>query len=404
MKAVEVPDTRWGRGRPWHERLLAVAAYTYLAVLPVQIPITTTFNLAVADIVLALGLLVVGYRLTVTRRLVSIWHGILIMVFAGGSLVSFLRFGELSTWGILNKTVGFLGLLAGYLLIGNHAKTFDKVVQTVHVLVGSISIYNAIALIAFFGGIQNEIFNNSTEFERLAGGYVDPNAYGGLLVPCLVAYLAFRKSTANRFNSLMDYFVVVSLSAGIIFTLSRSAWLALGAALVVLFVVNSSSRVAIAASVLAAVVGFAALPLLQSSERFVEIASRSNTIVGRMELNESALREVSLDPLGMGIGGFTEKYGTIVHNTPLWFAADLGFIGVVAFLGLSFWVLKQLLLAYSLHEGAEKAVVLGLGLAHVSMLTLSLAVEAFYQRHWWVIMALIATSTRPSSLKQEQVA
>jgi hypothetical protein len=36
--------------------------------------------------------------------------------------------------------------------------------------------------------------------------------------------------------------------------------------------------------------------------------------------------------------------------------------------------------------------VLALLLAHAAMLGVAMGIEAFYQRHWWLVMALIASA------------
>ena len=47
--------------------------------------------------------------------------------------------------------------------------------------------------------------------------------------------------------------------------------------------------------------------------------------------------------------------------------------------------------AFALAERTNKPLILGLILAHVVMLGFSLGIEALYQRHWWLVMALIGS-------------
>jgi hypothetical protein len=40
----------------------------------------------------------------------------------------------------------------------------------------------------------------------------------------------------------------------------------------------------------------------------------------------------------------------------------------------------------------EQPLVLALLLSHAAMLALAMGIEAFYQRHWWLVFGLIASS------------
>ena len=48
--------------------------------------------------------------------------------------------------------------------------------------------------------------------------------------------------------------------------------------------------------------------------------------------------------------------------------------------------------AYRFAPAREQALVLGLLLAHTAMFGLAMGIEAFYQRHWWFVLGLIASS------------
>lgn len=394
----EAPLVRRLRRSLDDDRGLAFVLFAYIVFLPVQIELAPRFRLALSDLVLVLGMLTLGFRLTVPRHMVGVWHGLLLMLFAAGSAVSFVRNGEFSTWALVNKTLGFVALMAIYLLTGRYANTFSRIVTTLHVMVGSVAVYNAIAVVAFVLGYESTVLNSSAELDRLAGGLVDPNAYGGLLVFCLVSYLPLRSTLAGRLPRAADLFVITSLAAGIMLTLSRSAWLALGLALAFLVWLCKEMRKPVLTAALIALIGFAAFGLTAASHRAVELATRSNTIEGRMYLNEAAIDEFVLNPFGIGIGEFQEKYGAIVHNTALWFAAELGVLGLVVFIGFLLWMVRRLVLAYFINDGDSRLVVIGLGLGFVSMLALSLSIEAFYQRHWWIGMAFIASASHPKTM------
>jgi O-antigen ligase len=76
----------------------------------------------------------------------------------------------------------------------------------------------------------------------------------------------------------------------------------------------------------------------------------------------------------------------------MWFLADFGIVGLVALLGFLGWFFVKAWSAYQTAPTRERPIVLGLLLAHTAMIGLAMGIEAFYQRHWWVIFALIASS------------
>ena len=79
----------------------------------------------------------------------------------------------------------------------------------------------------------------------------------------------------------------------------------------------------------------------------------------------------------------------------MWFLADFGIVGLSGLLGIYGMVLRG-------KDGwptgsrprREQPVALALLLAHAAMLGLAMGIEAFYQRHWWLVFGLIASSYR----------
>jgi O-antigen ligase len=119
---------------------------------------------------------------------------------------------------------------------------------------------------------------------------------------------------------------------GILFTFSRSAWLALIVALLLLCALQT--RVAIRL-VLAALVGAPCLLLLMGNRFlpvFEEMASRPKQVQGRFDLIHDAFQAFVLHPfLGGGIGSFRLGEGEIAHNSAMWFLADFGIVRFCVF-------------------------------------------------------------------------
>jgi O-antigen ligase len=180
---------------------------------------------------------------------------------------------------------------------------------------------------------------------------------------------------------------------GILFTFSRSAWLALVLALLVAVLVRPmvASRV-----FLSGLIG-APCVLLLLGQRFVPIfevmASRPKQVQGRFDLIHDALAAFTQHPLfGGGIGSFRLMEGEIAHNTAMWFLADFGIVGLSVLLGFMGWFFVKAWFAYRTAPEREQPVVLALLLAHTAMFGLAMGIEAFYQRHWWLVLGLIASS------------
>jgi putative inorganic carbon (hco3(-)) transporter len=182
----------------------------------------------------------------------------------------------------------------------------------------------------------------------------------------------------------------VSLLFGIVLTISRSTWIALAVGLVAGVVLKGgiSPRGWVGLGVV--IVGAIAAAGSQFST-FGTLAGRTNTIDSRWELMEQGLDGFLSNPiLGMGLGRFSEEYGQIIHNTPLWIAAELGIVGLVVLIGLLFWFLDRGIAVYRYGGDRLRGLAIGLILANVAMLGFSLSVEALYQRHWWFLFAMIA--------------
>jgi O-antigen ligase len=123
------------------------------------------------------------------------------------------------------------------------------------------------------------------------------------------------------------------------------------------------------------------------------MASRPKQVEGRFELIHSALDAFVSHPLlGGGLGSFRMGRGEISHNTAMWFLADFGIAGLIVVAGFIGWFFVKARQAYRVAPLSEQPLVLGILLGHAAMVGLAMGIEAFYQRPWWMIFALIASS------------
>jgi putative inorganic carbon (hco3(-)) transporter len=122
------------------------------------------------------------------------------------------------------------------------------------------------------------------------------------------------------------------------------------------------------------------------------MASLPKRVRGRFDLRHDAIAAFTGHPLfGGGIGSFRLGEGEVAHNSAMWFLADFGLVGLTVFLGFVGWFFVKGWFAYRFAPTREQPVALALLLANAAMFGLAMGIEAFYQRHWWLVFGLIAS-------------
>ena len=189
---------------------------------------------------------------------------------------------------------------------------------------------------------------------------------------------------------------------GIFLTFSRSSWI--GMALVLLALTLLRPRLLPKLLALLAVAGGTVLLVKGTAYLSVitEMATRENQIEVRLDFMRIGWSMFTESPLyGAGLGAFYETYGAIIHNTLIWILTEFGLAGVCLFLGFIAWFARLCWSAYRRARPQQQAVLLGLLLAHIAMIGLSMGIEALYQRHWWFVLAMIAASSALAGASSE---
>lgn len=377
--------------------LLTWLVLAYTALMQVQIefePGHSGFRVAPADLCLVLALILVPGQLKYRRSVWGFWHGALIAVFAMGTMVRAFQEGALSRYVVLNKDIGLGFLFLSYVAITSVATDWEQIRRILRVFTVSVAVENVVAVGAYLVAYRSHIDNIFTAYggSRLAGLVVDPNAYGGLLVTALALSEGASWGAKPLFTDWSRVLIRTSLGLGILFTFSRSAWIALALALLLFCAVRRGVILRIA---LGAAIGLPIVFLAMGS-RFVSffqnMASRPEQIEGRVELIHDAWGQFALHPwVGGGLASFFQKEGIIVHNTGFWFLADFGVIGFLVLIGFVVWFGLRAWQAFRLCPRQERPLALAAGMAHVALLGLMMGIEGFYQRHWWMVLAVIAS-------------
>jgi O-antigen ligase len=377
----------------------------YVALLPYLFEIDRgRLNFAPADCFLLLVLLLAAGQLKYSAPAWSVWHFGIALIFALGSLVAAFSFGRLDRYELLNKDAGLLLPFLSYAAITSTVTGWDGVRRLLRVFIASVVLENLVAVGGFFAvyffGIETPFIRYGS---RLSGMLLDPNAYGGLLVVALVMCEGASWGPAPLFRKPMLWFSRITLAMGILFSFSRSAWIALAVALLLLCAVRLDVAVRLIMVCLLAVPFVFLLLGPRFGPIFESMARRPQQVQERFDLIDAALASFVQHPfLGGGLGSFRLSAGSVAHNTAMWFLADFGIAGLAVLVGFMAWFFRKGWLAYRFAPVRERPLALALLLAHAAMLGLAMGIEAFYQRQWWLVFGLIASSYSLTRFRQNQ--
>ena len=361
--------------------------------LSVQLPAFTEgqdLSLALSDVVLVIGLATTFRSFRLRPGVWSVWHFAMPIYVA----ISAMLLGPLNRYSVFNKVVGLVVLLASYVFVTSQVRTWQDVTRVVRAFFAGMVIFSLLGIIRYVAGADLPFTFCQSCDVRLLAFMPDANLYGSLLVVAIAAYIALDGSPLAVVRPALRWPSVVILVTALALSSSRSAWLALGAVVLVAFVTRTRKALPSLFGGMALVAGVGFLIAAERILQFAELAGRRHSIDSRLTLISQGIEAFLENPLvGIGLGNSHERYGQIIHNTLLWIAAELGVIGLVIFVGFLLWVATRLADAFSHGPLAYRPVVSFLIMGNVAMLVFSLSVEAFYQRHWWLLFALTASAS-----------
>ncbi|HMJ77317.1 MAG TPA: O-antigen ligase family protein [Iamia sp.] len=377
-------------------RLLTLA----LILLPVQVDTPGLTRVAPSDLIIVVLIVVSFGRMRLRQQTWSGWHTALVVLFCASALYAALVQGLATTYGIGNKVVGLFMLLATFVVFTSTLDHADAVERALRTFVKAVVVECGALLALYLAGLVSGSGKPPFSYGgRFSGTLIDPNAWGGLLVVAFTLHLATRSSSRPLLSGRWALATVAVLPVAIVATGSRSAWIGMGIAYLVI-IVREPGR-ALRSVVLTTIPIVACLTALGVSLSSLNAGSvdRTFSITQRIVILDQGLADFARDPVfGAGVGTFYSRHGVIVHNTPVWFLADFGLVGLVVFLGLCAWVLwRAAVVAPTAREWNRSGLVRGLVLSHIAMAGLSIGIEAFYQRHWWLVMGAIAALASPST-------
>jgi hypothetical protein len=373
---------------------LLITGWAFL--LPVQLNEGGGLRFAPSDLLIAAYVVL---ALPVMRRVRGVWSGwfaalVVVMWLALGRAE--LQVGGASTHVVLDKGVGIVVLLVTFRCLVDYISTADRLRAVLRAfLLGAV--VNGVLSLATFAlerltGFSVPLVNEPYVESRLSGLLIDPNAFGGLLATALVIHVVTAAGGAPLLSRRASVLATTSLPVALALTFSRSAWI--GLVLGLLAVTAADPRlVRRAVSPLVVPICVVLPVVLLNLPGAATLAERPGQVTARLDIISQALSDLAASPVnGIGLGVYEQRHGVIVHNTALWFLTEMGVVGLVVLVG--FLALHVRRATWLVTRGPAETWVLGaalLGALFVG-LGLSLGIEAFYQRYWWMAFAAVAAA------------
>jgi hypothetical protein len=211
--------------------------------------------------------------------------------------------------------------------------------------------------------------------------FKDPNVFGAFLVPAFILALARWEQEGGR-----RFWAVSLLYLGILFSLSRGAWLNVAVSLLGWWFLRPWKRIWVFV-VFVLLIGFAAVYAFAFPESLlVERLGLKSYDADRFSTQEQALRLALGSPLGYGPGLSEILLSYATHSTYVRLLFEVGWMGFGVWLllmGVSLvWAVYQAFRQRSLWYEIYFASLLGI-------LVESLVIDTIHWRHLWLLLGLI---------------
>ena len=240
-----------------------------------------------------------------------------------------------------------------------------------------------------------EVGNAFSSFFRVTSLFRDPSLYGRHVVLGIAIVLVVL--LARRVHVIVASALTAFLFAGLFFSYSQSSFAALFAVTLALAIVNRDRTVAVAAIFTSTVVLLAGTVYFVASSEDRSAREVTSDRSRRIELTVDVFRDHPLRGAGLGAqpiesqahseqGGAPSRF--VSHTTPLTVAAELGLLGLVAYLAFLAGA------AVLIERVWRRDPILGLGLAAVllAILVHSIAYSGFFEDPiTWVVVAVAAS-------------
>jgi len=237
----------------------------------------------------------------------------------------------------------------------------------------------------------------SADGYRAQALFEDPNVFGPFLVPAAVILLEERlRPRLFALRPTLNSVCLLVVSAGILFSYSRAAWLNLAVAVGVLTLLGARGRGGArrtvrlaAAGILAAAVALVLVQTTGSAEFLNDRAHFQTYDAERFSAQQTGVDLALEHPLGIGPGQFDVLVPVSAHSLYVRVLAEQGMLGLAVLLALVGGTLalaaRNAFRRLDLHGMSSLALLA----AWCGALVNSLVVDTLHWRHLWLLAALI---------------
>lgn len=260
------------------------------------------------------------------------------------------------------------------------------------VVFATVGLWQAATRDLLFYSPPVEVGNAFSSFFRVTSLFRDPSLYGRHVVQGIAIVLVVL--LARRVHVIVASALIAFLFAGLFFSYSQSSFAALFAVTLALAIVSRDRTLAVAAIFTSTVVLLAGAAYFVASSEDRSAREVTSDRSRRIDLTVEVVRDHPLRGAGLGAqptesqarseqGGAPSRF--VSHTTPLTVAAELGVLGLVAYLAFLAGA------AVLIERVRRRDPILGLGLAAVllAILVHSIAYSGFFEDPiTWVVVAV----------------
>ena len=262
-------------------------------------------------------------------------------------------------------------------------------------LFAAVGLYQAATHDLFFFSPSVEVGNAFSSFFRVTSLFRDPSLYGRHLVLGIAVLLV--AVLARRFDVIPAAALIAFIFAGLFFSYSQSSFAALFVVTLALAIVSGDRRLRFAALVASAAVALVGAGVFITSSEDRSAREVTSDRSRRVEATAEVIKDHPLVGVGLGAqpaesqarseqGGSPTRF--VSHTTPLTVAAELGLLGLaayLAFLGGAAVLIERV-------RRRDSTLGLALGAVLLALVVHSLAYSGFFEDPMtWLVVAIGAS-------------
>lgn len=323
---------------------------------------------------------------------------LLLMLFAAANLAAAITSGDPETM-LRPLTIRIYMLFTWVLwvsLVITDAPHFLRVIWRGYTFAAFLAVLWGI--LQYFGYLPESL---GAAFGRARGPFKDANVFAPFLVPVILYTLA-RMLRMRGLALVLETVKFLPLVFGLLLGFSRGAWLNFSVAFVLYMAFSTiaaqSLRERLRLTILITTVSVVAVSAVSlviaytpAGQRFIERA----TIVqeydvargGRFDTQVKALKEIGQNPIGIGPGMSTPKFGMEPHNLYLHTAVEGGWIGAISFYLFLLITLGRGISRVNSYSNLRPNLQIVLA-ALIGTLMQSFFIDSTHWRHLWLLLAL----------------